>query len=320
MSDWITHLGVAYGPGRLLDRNRVRLVLLGAVLPDATTPFVVAANLVHFHPGDIESYLQPIQAPLPTLLLASSLALLTPTFGRSFLALAFGILTHYVLDLSQIRYGGGIYLRYPLDFWSPSLDLYWPESATSVVLLGLGTLGTVWALSARSPRIPWQGRERRWIPALLPAAAAFLLPLVTLDAFYEANANNVAFYSTPDAFEGREVALAKLVVTRVEPDPNGGHLLTVRKGDRFLTLRAHAFESWGRIGSTPPGISRRVSVRGVYHKGRMEAGEPAHVHFRPIRTWTSLLGMILLAGLVLPESWIRRRKGSRPGRGSTPCT
>ena len=309
MSDWITHIGVAYGPGRLLDRDRVRLVLLGAVLPDAATPLVVAANLVHFHPGAIESYLQPLQAPLPTLLLAASLAWLTPTFGRSFLALAFGVLTHYVLDLSQIRYGGGIYLRYPLDFWSPSLDLYWPESATNVVLLALGTLGTVWALTARSPRIPWQGQGRRCFLALLPAATAFLLPLATLDAFHAANANNVAFFHTPDAFEGRTISLAKLVVTRVESDPDGGHLLTVRKGDRFLTLHAAAFESWGRIGSTPPGISGRVSVRGEYRKGCLEAGEPVHVHFRPIRTWTSLLGMILLAVLVLPESWIRRRQG-----------
>jgi len=307
LSDWITHIGVAYGPGRGLFKQHLRLVLLGAVLPDAGTPFVVLANIVQAYPGVVESYMQPLQAPLPTLLFAATVALLTPTFGRSFLALALGVLTHYILDLSQIRYGGGIYLLYPLNFWSPSMNLYWPETAINLILLGLGTVGTAWALMRPGPRISWQWHRAKG--AFLPAALAFALPLFTQDAFLAANANNTAFFRNPHAFEGRLVTLAKMLVTHVEPAPEGGTLLTVRKGKRFLTIQVRAFESWGRVSTgTPPLVNRRVSVKGVFRKARVEATEVAHVHFRPLRTWTSLVGLILLGILVLPDSRFRKKE------------
>ena len=308
MSDWLTHIGLAYGPARGLARPRLRLVLLGAVLPDAGTPLVVAANLLHLHPGAVETYLQPLQAPLPTGLLAVALALLAPPFGRSLFALGLGIATHYILDLSQIRYGGGIYLAYPFNFWSPSFDLYWPESTTNLILLGLGVVGVVWALLRPGPRIRWQ--VRRWPVALAVLGVALVLPILTRHAFFAANANNVAFFADPERFEGRRLPFAKLQVVEVAPD-GPFEAITVRKGQRLLSVHARAFESWGRPTETPPAPGDRISFHGTYRRGVIQAPGPVHIHFRPLRTWTSLVGLILLALLLLPDARPRFQRRER---------
>jgi hypothetical protein len=308
MSDWVTHLGWAYLPARWLGRDTVRLALLGAVLPDAATPIVVLVNLLHLHPGAIEAYLQPLQAPVPTLALAFALALLTADVRRSLVAIALGMLVHYALDITQMRYGGGIYLLYPASFWSPSLDLYWPESAANLALLAAGTAGTAWALLRPGGRIRWRrGRAGR---AALVASAGLLLPAFTLQGFVAANLNNVDFFARPAAYEGRELRFAKLEVVAVAA-ADGAARITVRKGDHRLAVRTEGFEWWGRVSETPPAVGKRISFAGTYRHGVLETRGPVHVHFRPLRTWTSLAALVILALLVWPE---RRRAGQRPER------
>jgi hypothetical protein len=298
VSDWLTHVGAAYGPGRLFLPGRLRLVLIGGILPDIGTPLVVLANLLHLHPGAVESYLQPMQAPIPTFMLAAAIALLTVGRRRSFAALLLGVAIHYALDLSQVRYGGGIYLFYPLNFDSPSFDLYWPESVTNLVLLGLGVVGVAWAMVRPGPRIAWTRRNIRL--ALFAVALALALPLFTLGAFRAANANNVAFYADPSAWEGRSLALAKVEVETVEPAAPGWRV-TIRKGERRVAIRAASFERWGASDAAAPTPRERISVRGTYRDGALHAEEEVHVHFRPLRTWTSLAALLLLATLlVLP--------------------
>lgn len=303
MSDWLTHLGVAYGPARAWTPEHLRLALVGAVLPDAATPVVVLANRFHVYPTEIESYLQPLQAPLPTLLLATGLALLTRRFRGAWLAIGLGALVHYALDVAQVRYGGGIYAAYPFSFSSPGLDLYWPESAVNLVLLALGALGAGWALVAPGPRIQWS--VRRWKLAALAFLAALVLPAITIDAFYAANANSSDFITRPDAYEGRHLRFAKIEVVRPAPE-RPGNWIVVRKGSRFLPVQADSFESWGRVTGTPPAPGKRISFEGVFHNGAVHATGTIHVHFRPLRTWTSLVGLMVLVILILPE--VRRRK------------
>jgi len=279
---------------------------VGAVLPDAATPVVVLANRFHVYPTEIESCLQPMQAPIPTLLLATGLALLTRRFGPAWLAIALGMLVHYGLDVAQIRYGGGIYAAYPFGFSGPGLDFYWPESPVNLMLIALGALGAGWALVAPGPRIRWS--LRRWKLAAVAWLAAAALPVFTIDAFYAANANNADFFVRPEAYEGQRLRFGQIEVVGPEGPPPGDRIV-VRKGSRFLVVHASAFETWGTTTHTPPGPGKRISFRGVYRNGALHADGEVHVHVRPLRTWTSLAGLIVLVIVLLPE--VRRGRAAR---------
>jgi hypothetical protein len=239
-------------------------------------------------------------------MLAAAIALTTVGRRRSFLALTLGIVIHYVLDLSQVRYGGGVYLFYPASFQSPSLDLYWPESVTNLVLLGLGVIGVGVALVRPGPRIRWTRRNLGL--ALAALVLALTLPLTTGRAFVAANGNNIDFYRRPSAYEGRTVALAKNEVVAARR-AEAGYEITLRKGERRVRVRAGAFERWGRVGEEPPAVGKRISVRGPYRDGALIAEGPVHIHFRPLRTWTSLAALVLLAiVLILPGGSPRNQR------------
>ncbi len=294
LADWITHLGLASLPARALPTASLRLALLGGVLPDAGTPLIVAANELDLAPAAFEAVVQPLQAPLPTWILAAGIAALAPRFVPALVALSLGIVVHYALDLCQVRYGGGIYLAYPWRFDSPSLDWFWPESMANLALLAVGALALAWTCVHPGPAIRW--RWRRW-PALAFALAAALTPCVlTVDRFFAENVNNVDFYRAPAGYTGQPIALSKARVERVRPDGDGV-VITVRKGEHRVDAFARRFERWGTTDGRPPVASDRISLRGRYDGTRVVADGTAHVHFRPIRTWTSLVGLFVIAVL-----------------------
>lgn len=296
LADWITHLGIASLPARALPPSSLRLALLGGVLPDLGTPLVVAANALDTAPAHVEAVLQPLQAPLPTGLIAIGVAALAPRFVPALVALSLGIVVHYALDLCQVRYGGGIYLAYPWRFDSPSLDWFWPESPTNLALLSVGAVALAWTCVRPGPAIRW--RWRRW-PALAFAFAAALTPCVlTVDRFFDENVNNVDFYRAPAGYTGRPIALSKARVERVRPAADGA-VITVRKGEHRVDAFATAFERWGATDTRPPVPADRISLVGRFDGARVVAGGPAHVHFRPIRTWTSIVGLFVIAVLAL---------------------
>jgi len=67
------------------------------------------------------------------------------------------------------------------------------------------------------------------------------------------------------------------------------------------------------VSDAPPAPGKRISFAAAYRHGALEVSDPVHVHFRPLRTWTSLAALAILACLLLPA-----RRPARPGRAQSP--
>jgi hypothetical protein len=137
MPDWIGHVTAAWIICRLLslkykefDTTNTVLVMIGSILPDLY-------KVVIFFPG-MKNLLMILHIPVGTLIVAGIFSILFLDKKKAFLLLTLGILTHYILDMLQLDFNGGMYLLFPFSWYQFTFSLI----TTDNVYFTLGMLAT----------------------------------------------------------------------------------------------------------------------------------------------------------------------------------
>ncbi|MGZ4849157.1 MAG: metal-dependent hydrolase [Halobacteriota archaeon] len=143
--DWMGHVAFVFIVCALLalkwpvfgGRNTV-LVMIGALLPDLFKLYL-PLRLIGVHAVDV---LALFHIPVGTLLVCGLCALLfeTGTRERVFLLFAFGMVTHYALDVLLISVTGGLMLAFPLSWETWQLDLVRPNNWLGNTILAAGAV------------------------------------------------------------------------------------------------------------------------------------------------------------------------------------
>lgn len=119
MPDWITHIAVAWTLCTIMgfkykqfNPANTALAMVGSVLPD----LIKISILTEYLGYGVWDFIAPIHLPAGSLVIAAMVAIFFKEKKTVFLFLAFGLITHYGLDLLLRNISGGIYLFYPF-YW-----------------------------------------------------------------------------------------------------------------------------------------------------------------------------------------------------------
>jgi len=155
--DWMAHIAFAFILCALLalrwpvfgGRNTV-LVMIGAVLPDIFKLYLPLQMLGIYAQDSLALF----HIPIGTLLVCGLAALLFEegTRVRVFLLFAFGMATHYALDVLLIHVSGGLALLWPLSWQTWALQLVRPDNWLGTTILVAAALLVWLVLKVRSYR------------------------------------------------------------------------------------------------------------------------------------------------------------------------
>lgn len=298
MPDWIIHMGAAHGASRLRGRWNLCWLFLGSVLPDAL-PRVLGSVLTLVPPlrplatGPVQLYLSFLHTPLVVAFLGAALVALARHRRMAALALSFGVLTHFLLDLLQKSCGGGTSLLFPVDLTGFSLQVAWYENPATYVLVVL-LAPYLWYVArgwrrdplrpADSPLAPWSRRSVGLSCLLLGVALA--LPVPFIDRAIEMNVGASLLATDPRLFENQVIGLPVASVKEVDEQRV------------YVEVMAEVF---GIDRAWLPDVERgdHVSVRGTYREGRVEP-EWVFVHDYTFKRAASLVGGVLLLLVWIP--------------------
>lgn len=145
MPDWIGHVTAAWIICRLLSLKynefntaNTILVMIGAILPDLYKSFI-------FYPA-MNNYLMILHLPIGTLIVAGMFSILFFDKKKAFLLLTLGFLTHYILDVLQMDFNGGMYFLFPFNWYQLTFGLITTDN-WYVTLFILGVAGVVYIVT-----------------------------------------------------------------------------------------------------------------------------------------------------------------------------
>jgi hypothetical protein len=130
-------------------RNTV-LVMIGAVLPDIFKLYLPLQVLGIYAQDSLALF----HIPVGTLLVCGVCALLFEegTRVRVFLLFAFGMVTHYALDVLLIHVSGGLALLWPLSWQTWALQLVRPDNWLGTTILVAAAIFVWLVLTVRGDR------------------------------------------------------------------------------------------------------------------------------------------------------------------------
>jgi hypothetical protein len=309
MPDLLSHYGVAYlALRRWIRPHEVLWVLFGALSPDLG--WILRRSLSGLFHADalaLSPWIIPWHTPWTQAWVALALAFWTRHPARTFACLAGGVLTHFLLDAAQTRFGNGLVFGYPFHLGEVSWRLFWPEDPANFATAAAGLI-VMAVLLLRPGARPTPGPSRALPPVVLRlAVTAGALALVVATALstparlVEANVYAMGFLDDPEAFTGRTVALDRTRVVAERPP----------------TIEAPGHRRFVLAGVPPPAlrVGQVVSVVGTYRAGAIHV-ERLHRHLERLRSALSYLGLLLLTALLVRER-LRPRSGA-PGPATAP--
>jgi hypothetical protein len=140
MPDWIGHVASAWILCRILSlkyeefntANTV-LVMIGSILPDLYKSFIFFPWMNH--------YLMIIHLPIGTLIIAGILSILFLDKQRAFLFFTLGFVTHYLLDMLQMDFNGGMFIFYPFNWYQITFGLITTDNwYFTLLILGISII------------------------------------------------------------------------------------------------------------------------------------------------------------------------------------
>lgn len=160
MPDWLTHLVIGLVLIELIPlkkKGQKSLILLGTILPDLLTKFLMVEKWIPLSEGF--SVLTAFHSPF---ILFLFILLIAPLFRISYrsvvLALSLGTASHILSDfmLHHLDPGSGIMLFYPFSFVRFSLGWVWPEQPYFILIpLLLVYLGLILIKKYLKERVLW---------------------------------------------------------------------------------------------------------------------------------------------------------------------
>ena len=178
MPNWLIHLGLPYIAAKLLRIKNVRLVLLGAIIPDIARLGVLIRKFTYIGQVNTYSYLEPFHSPFMFLLIALTISLLSKQSKKAMQLLVFGGATHFFLDALEKNFGFMKFLFYPFILKTFSFQLFWPESSISILLMAISTIALLYAIIDKK-KISY-GFKAKNLKIVLPLIIfTLLLPLAT---------------------------------------------------------------------------------------------------------------------------------------------
>jgi hypothetical protein len=107
--------------------------MIGSILPDLYKSFI-------FFPG-MNYYLMIIHLPIGTLIIAGILSILFLDKQRAFLFFTLGFVTHYLLDMLQMDFNGGMFIFYPFNWYQITFGLITTDNwYFTLLILGISIL------------------------------------------------------------------------------------------------------------------------------------------------------------------------------------
>ena len=111
MPDWLTHTLVGWISGKITKLD-ISLVVIGALIPDLVKINIafVGLRIDHLFLFD------PIHTPIVAILIGGFISLFFKDCRKAFIALCFGIITHFILDFFLVHVTGGMKLLFPISW------------------------------------------------------------------------------------------------------------------------------------------------------------------------------------------------------------
>ncbi len=211
MPNTLAHLGAQALVSRGIIRDaELKWVYLGCLIPDF--PWIaqraVSVLIPSIDPYDLRLYVTAQASLAGSLLLAGSLAAASQAPRRTFPILALNCLLHLLLDALQTKWANGVHLLAPFSWRIWNVGLFWPESAPTYALSGLGLAYVLWAACRRSSPAPisFQLRSSHRAATALGLLMLYLaLPFLWAPAVERSDSHFVQTLRDHDARTGRVV-------------------------------------------------------------------------------------------------------------------
>ena len=278
------HIGAQYLLSKaILPRADVKWVLAACLIPDV--PWILQKVLLQattFSPLVIRAYAIAQSSLSVSLLLCCTLACFARSFRVVFVTLALGSAAHLILDALQTKWGNGVLLFAPLDWWLWNAELFWPESLVTYGLFALGGLAATWIFFKERPTssdLAALNVARLALASGLLAAYA-LVPLAQVSSVERANLHDVATLGSVEQRPGNAIALDRVRLLSRE-DAQAVRLFT---GERI----------W--LKSDTPLQEGVVSVKGRFAAPDTIVARDVHQHNGwGLREYASYLGLAFIA-------------------------
>ena len=302
MPDWIAHIGVVYFLGKWWDMRNICWFLLGAVLPDvfSRTSYVLL-DTIHFSKYLdgiwVHLYLDVFHTPYICLFLSLSLALLTRHPQKIFLLLFIGSLIHFLMDIGQTYFHGGIPLLYPFILNPFSIELFQYEQ--HLIYFISTSIGCWLITSLYLNRSKITGVSLQWKPKQIMLSILFLIPVIvtpylTMDKLQKINYKSTDFLVYPTKYEGKKVSLTVSRVVNVNP-------IKVDEAGFYFFVENRTTQKVKQ--------DDLISLRGVYQNGIIYAKE-IFVHHKYIKLVLSLMGLLVLVAVWFLSfvAWVKAKR------------
>ncbi len=278
MPDLLTHFGATYLLFRPLPWIDLRLLFLGALLPDL--PWILnraLGKLTALDPISLFAYVIPFSTPLVVLLVAACVALFHQRPLTCFWILGTAGLLNIGLDFLQTRPADAPLLLYPFSFRQYSLQWFSSGDIISYLAVGGSLVCIAFALRYSTQPTPFRLKNLGIVVPLMFGIC--LLPLFTVEDLIAQNVYALGFASQPEKWEGKLVSLEDPVVEPnvVEVSPSHGLRVQVM-GDVQLQ----------------PGDG--VTLRGYYRDGKIYP-EMIHRHRRGLRNLFSYTALLIFVAV-----------------------
>ena len=314
MPNTLAHLGIQTLATRGLIRDaEVKWIWAGCLLPDL--PWIGqralgATGLVD--PLDLRLYAMAQASLFVSLALAGALACLAARPGRVFAILAFGCLTHLLLDAAQIKWANGVHLFAPF-FWNIwNFGFFWPEDWPTYALTALGAAVAAWAFWRRRETLADLVRPRGLRAAVFAALALgwLALPVAFLGPAGRSGSHHVDILRDPAARPGRAIGFDR---DEVAFGAAGGPEIVAWTGERFAATGVLPPAPQ----TTPGGGSVPASLLGRFTDAATVEVAEVHVHAAGLRDYASYAGLAAVIGF-WALALLRRPRRPAPPRSAPP--